>query len=87
MILTVLTESTAALFDAALCVAFNVCRSFTHNLVYLGKVALVLIEACCVQANRHLYHGANTCICKGPKRRTVVDTVKETVSRMSAAVG
>jgi hypothetical protein len=36
MILTVLTESTTALFDAALCVAFNVCRSFTHDFVYLG---------------------------------------------------
>ena len=86
MPLFILTKLTAVCLDASLCRGFNISRSFTHDLVYLCQVALVLIYTGSLQGYGYA-HGASTCICKGPKRRTVVDTVKEIVSRMSAAVG
>jgi len=86
MPLFILAKLTARCLDAPLCSAFNVCRSFTHDLVYLCQVALVLVYTGSLQAYGYT-HGASTSISRGPNLRTVVDTVKDIVSLMFAAVG
>jgi hypothetical protein len=73
--------------NAFACFSLYVSSSLSHNHRKLAKILLVVLQVDLLQADRHLYHGASTSICNGPKRLTVLDTVKEIVSLISAAVG